>query len=335
MSRARDFANLAGSADAGGLTGRNLIINGAMQVAQRGTSHTLSAGTGSYTLDRVRSQSNGGGITVSQETNAISGIQTEKMCRYTGAASVTGVYYVYRVESKDAVQLNGNSVTFSIYIENNSGASISPTIDYYHPTASDNFSGLTTIASGVALGTIANGASARLTATTDLSGTTITNGLMFQVNFGSALTSGTIDFTGVQLELGETATPFEHRSYGDELARCQRYFYSKTREGTGDNHLVGMSYWSSTTSNECILQHPVHMRATPTISVDTIGDFYGLIPQQAWQQASSFSLDEGGPNTTKVTFTCSSNGSFSTDGRRASCIGIRGNSGRLKVDAEL
>jgi hypothetical protein len=236
---------------------RNLIINGAMQVAQRGTSHTLSAGTGSYTLDRVRSQSNGGGITVSQETNAISGIGTEKMCRYTGAASVTGVYYVYRIESKDVAQINGNSVTFSIYIENNSGASISPTIDYYHPTASDNFSGLTTIASGVALGTIADGASARLTATTDLSGTTITNGLMFQVNFGSALTSGTIDFTGVQLEVGSQATPFEHRSYGEELARCRRYYQGEARQYLLYYHsgasLVNVNYQEE-------------MRAAPTVT---------------------------------------------------------------------
>ena len=52
MSRARDFADLAGSADAGGITGRNLIINGAMQVAQRGTSFT--AANSIYTLDRYR-----------------------------------------------------------------------------------------------------------------------------------------------------------------------------------------------------------------------------------------------------------------------------------------
>ena len=254
---------------------RNLIINGAMQVAQRGTSHTLSAGTGSYTLDRVRSQSNGGGITVSQETNAISGIGTEKMCRYTGAASVTGVYYVYRIESKDVAQINGNSVTFSIYIENNSGASISPTIDYYHPTASDNFSGLTTIASSVALGTIANGSSARLKATTDLSGTTITNGLMFQVNFGSALTSGTIDFTGVQLEVGEQATPFEHRSYGDELARCQRYYEKSYDQGTApltntDNgHYTGPGVQGQTSTGELnvYLHYRVTKRTAPTVTV--------------------------------------------------------------------
>ena len=54
MSRARDFADLAGSADAGGLTGRNLIINGAMQVAQRGTSFTSNLN--GYTLDRWQLQ---------------------------------------------------------------------------------------------------------------------------------------------------------------------------------------------------------------------------------------------------------------------------------------
>ena len=51
MSRARDFANLAGSADAGGLTGRNLIINGAMQVWQRGTTAD-TATSGDYMCDR-------------------------------------------------------------------------------------------------------------------------------------------------------------------------------------------------------------------------------------------------------------------------------------------
>ena len=49
MSRARDFADLAGSADAGGLTGKNMVINGAMQVAQRGTSSTGNTGSGYIT----------------------------------------------------------------------------------------------------------------------------------------------------------------------------------------------------------------------------------------------------------------------------------------------
>ena len=69
MSRARDFADLAGSADAGGLTGRNLIINGAMQVAQRSTSETGLGGNVSYpTLDRFRQNTSNtaGRFTMSQ-----------------------------------------------------------------------------------------------------------------------------------------------------------------------------------------------------------------------------------------------------------------------------
>ena len=63
MSRAREFADLAGSVDAGGVTGRNLIINGAMNIAQRGTSST---GTGYQTVDRYSIQ-NSGNVTQSQE----------------------------------------------------------------------------------------------------------------------------------------------------------------------------------------------------------------------------------------------------------------------------
>jgi len=303
MTRARDLANVADDVSTGtvvttaspSLGRRNLIINGAMQVAQRGTSITLGAGTGTYTLDRVRSQSNGGGITVSQETNAISGIGTQKMCRYTGASGVTGVYYIYRIESKDVAQINGNSVTFSIYIENNSGASISPTIDYYHPTAADNFSGNTTVASGVALGTVANGSSARLTATTDVSGTTITNGLMLQVNFGSALTSGTIDFTGVQLEVGSVATPFEHRSFGEELALCQRYYEVLANGADSSSGCIGSGNYYTSTSFHLPVKFQVQKRTT-SYSLDQVTGtyFYRVYRESGNDQFDSFGLTRKG-----------------------------------------
>ena len=72
-------------------------------------------------------------------------------------------------------------------------------------------------------------------------------------------TNNYIYITGVQLELGSSATPFEHRSYGDELARCQRYYY------TGQTKNYG--YLSSTSNNyrHISINHPVSMRAGPTI----------------------------------------------------------------------
>ena len=68
MSRARDFADLAGSADAGGLTGRNMVANGAMTISQRGTSFS-SLTASQYCLDRFSVDIGGGGaITVAQST---------------------------------------------------------------------------------------------------------------------------------------------------------------------------------------------------------------------------------------------------------------------------
>ena len=69
--------------------------------------------------------------------------------------------------------------------------------------------------------------------------------------------------TGVQLEVGSVATPFEHRSYGDELLRCQRYYWRKI--GTQWAH-AGFGLMASTTQVRAFVQFPVTMRAAPTLS---------------------------------------------------------------------
>jgi hypothetical protein len=68
----------------------------------------------------------------------------------------------------------------------------------------------------------------------------------------------TWQITGVQLEVGDTATPFEHRSYGDELARCQRYYNSI--------HAHYLTYYTSTS---CIsdVTYPVTMRTSPVVTI--------------------------------------------------------------------
>ena len=91
MSRARDFADLAGSADAGGLTGRNLIINGAMQVAQRGTSE-IGVTSGKYpnACDRYRVNGNNGTWTVSQDTDAPAGFSNSLKFLLTATEAIGG-----------------------------------------------------------------------------------------------------------------------------------------------------------------------------------------------------------------------------------------------------
>ena len=87
-------------------------------------------------------------------------------------------------------------------------------------------------------------------------------------NFGlGGATSDYWQITGVQLELGDQATPFEHRSYGDELARCQRYYY-KTQPGQYASFAMG--YNRNTTLTHAFTTFPVPMRTAPT-SIETSG----------------------------------------------------------------
>jgi len=78
-------------------------------------------------------------------------------------------------------------------------------------------------------------------------------------------TSGaTFNITGVQLEVGDTATPFEHRSYGDELARCQRYYYRTKVSTYGQGTFYG--YTLAGQSLGTVFTFPSEMRTSPTRS---------------------------------------------------------------------
>ena len=81
--------------------------------------------------------------------------------------------------------------------------------------------------------------------------------------------SATWEITAVQLEVGSTATDFEYRSYGEELALCRRYLSAFRKDG-GGNTAIGMGIISGTTTISLIhLTLPVEMRAPPTLTVTT------------------------------------------------------------------
>jgi len=137
--------------------------------------------------------------------------------------------------------------------------------------------------------------------------------------------------TGVQLEVGDTATPFEHRSYGDELARCQRYAYViEDNNISSANAMTGLGFWNTTTQARNFLQYPVTMRTIPTFSVDSLSNITQLqvgVDYHAVTAASTVSET----NITSMLFITTS-----TNGTAADVTACRvENGGKVIIDAEL
>ena len=98
-----------------------------------------------------------------------------------------------------------------------------------------------------------------------------------QVNFSDS-TSNDFYLTGTQLEVGSVATPFEHRRYGDELIRCQRYFNmigDGNQFGTG-KALTDAFMWSAN-ELDFIYTFPVEMRTTPSLYQVTGADYFKIM----------------------------------------------------------
>ena len=228
---------------------RNRIINGSMGIAQRGTSFTNTNG---YTVDRWAVYSAGTGPSVAQVAGPTG---YRYALQITGAAGNTQTQINQRIESYNCSDLSGQTVTIQVNISVSSAQTVAWYLAY--PSAQDNYSSSTNITNGTF--------SATTTATTFTATITglpsgVTNGL--QLNFfpqnGGAFTSGTITITGVQLELGSVATPFEVRSLSVEAVLCQRYYE------TGVGNIGG--YTSGGIGNYFHLGWKVTKRTAPTVT---------------------------------------------------------------------
>jgi hypothetical protein len=324
MTRARDIANLGNGVDASDLTEgavegalttptgrRNLIINGAMQVAQRGTG-TSSSNPNEYVFyDRFRPTRTGtynAAYTVGTSTDAPDGFANSFLVTCTGSSlgSDQAMGIIYKAEVQDIEQFNFYSVnslpaTLSFYVKANhtgtynvnlsvSGTSVTKTFVSEFTINSANTWERKTIS--VPTGCGASGKNGNsddgLFLSINLSGsgnrfvTSVTTDIwQTQDNRTTYLTTNcdeftssvgnTIQFTGVQLEVGSVATPFEHRSYGEELALCERY-YQVLNTQAGEN-FAGIAY--STDGCRFPISFRKEMRTSPTVTIPTIGQSTG------------------------------------------------------------
>lgn len=232
---------------------RNRIINGKMAIWQRGT----SSGFSGYVADRWYSYAASGFPNTAQSTDVPSGSGLAYSLSITG----TGAGLRQPIESANTVDLVGNSVTVSFWMKQTVGAGAGSMVVWLdYANAKDNFGAMTTISS-VAITPTATWA--KYTATFNSLPAGAANGLMLFFEPANSLVTDTFFITGVQLELGQTATPFEFRPYSVELAMCQRYYQT--------GYQIVDSYTAAGGAVSATLPFPVTPRATPTITPTAAG----------------------------------------------------------------
>jgi hypothetical protein len=311
---------------------RNLIINGAMQVAQRGNT---SNDNGVFVADRFQFRTSGLGgagavIAASTQSTVVpsgfaSALKTNVTTAGSGFSADDRDGFAQKLETQDVAHLfdAGNSFTLSFWVRSSLATTYGLTLNLLNrdttstgelyatsytinsadtwekktitiPATTSSRSGGDDNSTGLHiywnLEMISGGSRSSATANS-----WVDNATSDQVVSAAADTgwmSSTHDFyiTGVQLEVGSVATPFEHRSYGDELALCQRYFYKSYPDGryagfnTADDVREGACVTRNQdglgrSANHWPFRYPVTMRAKPTITVYSLNGTSGSVSE--------------------------------------------------------
>lgn len=304
VSKARQLAQKAGVPSGR----RNLIINGAMNVAQRGTQSTGITSAGYYSIDRMRYSESGidttSEFTHEQVSDAPDGFSNSLKLTTTtaqGGISAEGRQSALniRMEAQDLQHLKYGSssaeqLTISFWVK--SSLTGVATVGFYGNDAARSIAFAYTINAantweykthtipGDTAGSINNdtGTGLELFFNT-AAGSTRTGGTL-QTSWGDSTSlndemcggmtlnivdtlNATFQITGIQLEVGSVATPFEHRSYGEELALCQRYYYRWEQANSGvSSHALHIIAMFNTTRGFFGMSSPVPMRTNPSVA---------------------------------------------------------------------
>jgi len=236
---------------------RNLIINGDMRIAQKGASAVTT--NLSFPVDRWTMYNSGGTFTAQQQTFTLGDAPDSRLQNYVRLtrSSPSGIlYFTQKIE--DVINSNNVTVTVSFYAKANTDITVPVRLVQVFGSGGST---------AVTVGSINNSVTSswqRFTATftcPSLSGKTIGTSSYLELTFDTPATYSTLDITGVQLEVGETATPFEHRPYDMELQRCMRYYWKPE----ASNKVFGTGYVVSATRADMYSSLPVTMRTVPSI----------------------------------------------------------------------
>jgi len=336
MSKAAELAKMGEVLTNSQIGGRrNIIINGAMQVAQRATSATGVGATGGVfpCVDRMKifAGNTAGRATVSQATDVHDGFANAMKFECTTAdTSIAADEFFglqYLIEGQDVQQLkkgtsDAESATLSFYVKGNANATYTVEMfDHDNDRINTQTFNVTTSWNRVSLtfvpdttGTLDDDTAKSFQFSIWLhAGSTYTSGT-FASNTWATRTNGnrvnssqtsffdstdrTFFITGIQLEVGEQATPFEHRSFGEELALCQRYFNIFGSLETGNNYEnfgTVVAFGTGAGDHRMQMTMPTTMRAIPTVG--NSGNFACIGQVDGGGVLSSIGLADGGSKT--------------------------------------
>ena len=293
---------------------RNRIINGDCRIDQRNAGASVAINDATvYTLDRWRmAEVTDGAVTVQQVTDAPTGfVNSLKITTTTADGTLGSTQYSFLKQAIEGFNVsdlgwgtaNAKTVTLSFWVRSSltgtfSGAFVNDGsnrnyIFEYSIASADTWEYKTIVVPGDTSGTwltnnsvgirlrfdYGSGSSLRGTANTWQAGNLIGS-------TGSVSVIGTLNatfyITGVQLEVGSVATPFERRPYGTELALCQRYYSNFVV--TQDEYVAVAHASSATAAKTQAFFFKVPMRATPTVTLSAAGNGAG---QSSFLQASN------------------------------------------------
>jgi hypothetical protein len=284
---------------------KNRIINGAMVIDQRNAGAVVTPASGDYTLDRFQAFSSASSkYSVQQSTTAPVGfINSLKVTSLAATSLAAGDYYMvlHKIEGFNVSDLawgtaSAKTVTLSFQVYSSLTGTFGGSV--LNSTSARSYPFTYSVASANTWTTVS------VTVPGDTSGTWLTNnglGLYISFSLGMGSTySGTASawagaqywsatgavsvvgtngatfyITGVQLEKGSTATSFDFRPYGTELALCQRY-YEVVTQGTGATCLLSGVLVS--TSNWHSFYYKQTKRATPTVALTSTGSWANQTP---------------------------------------------------------
>jgi len=368
MSKAAELAK-AGETLTNQPSGRkNLVTNGAMQVAQRSASVTgIGAAAGYFTLDRWRltQSTSAGRLTMTQTADGPSGLanclKLDCTTADTDIAAAENLVLQQKFEGQELQQIKkGTSdaelITVSFYVKANAVFTFGCEL-----FDQDNTRQITKL-----FATTTDWVKHSITFPADTSGAyDDDNANSFDLNFwlhaGATWAGGTLNtaawasstnanraagvssfysstnnnffITGLQMEIGSQATNFEHRSFGEELALCQRYFEIHTT--LVDFHMLAMAQAISSTQARFFMPFLVTKRAAPTATFSASGTFTAVTADGSNAgAATAIAAETSDINGLRGVLTVGS-GLSAGDGSLLQMLGSQDSAATVKLDAEL